>query len=88
MILEEGTDEQMKECAWRACLPRKGERWLSFVKSHTAGTELEVTTFKSFRVLSSGADDINLLCFQPYGLTRMIASDWLHQMAAGWLRRS
>lgn len=83
MILEGGTDEQLKECAWRACLPLHGERWL--LVSH----EDECTVVcKAFRVIAANDGFINVFHSQNHSLVECVpVEDWLHALASGNFKR-
>jgi hypothetical protein len=85
MILEEGTDEQMKECAWRACLPIHGERWL--LVSHA--DECTVVC-KAFRVITASGGFISVFHAQNHNHLRVESvsvEDWLHALASGNFKR-
>lgn len=87
MILEEGTDEQMKECAWRACLPFHGERWLRFVDVNMITDTKKVACPLRVMLIIDGGINFNIVYHQHCMIEALSIEDWLHRVAAGSLMR-
>lgn len=80
MILEAGTDEQLRECAFQACLPRPRTRWVYYRHDDLRG----LRPYRYFSVRGVRYDDV----LTDSSMIDFKTELWVLLVAEGMLRPS